>query len=115
MLEIESYEFGRIVVDGREYTNDLFIFADGVSSEWWRDEGHVLQPQDLEEVMDKRPELLVIGQGHSSRMKVPERTKTFLHEEDIDFEALNTQKAWRRFNELQDEGKDVAAALHLTC
>lgn len=35
---INSYDFGRIVVDGKAYTSDVIIFPDRVNSYWWRKE-----------------------------------------------------------------------------
>jgi hypothetical protein len=40
MARIDHYEFGRIVVDGREVTNDLIILPGRVVRNWWRQEGH---------------------------------------------------------------------------
>jgi len=33
---IESYDFGRIVVDGRKFGRDVIIFADRIDGNWWR-------------------------------------------------------------------------------
>jgi|GEM_PF-4881359 len=47
-----------------------------------------------------------------SGIKAPRRA---LDELNIRLEALKTQKAVNRFNELSKSGENVAAALHLTC
>jgi len=39
---IESYDFGRIVVNGRKFGSDLIIFPDRVNGGWWRKEGRTL-------------------------------------------------------------------------
>jgi hypothetical protein len=34
---IESFSFGRAVIDGRVYHSDLILFPDGrIQSSWWR-------------------------------------------------------------------------------
>ena len=33
---IESYDFGRIVIDGRKFASDVIIFLDRVDGNWWR-------------------------------------------------------------------------------
>ncbi len=63
MARIDHYEFGRIVIDGREETNDLIIPSDRVVRDWWRQEGHALVVDDLGEVLDELPTHLVVGQG----------------------------------------------------
>ena len=73
---IDSYRFGHIVIDGQPYDKDVIILPGGVLAGWWRREGHLLHPDDLEAVVDADPELLVVGQGASGRMQVaPETTK----------------------------------------
>ena len=46
-MHIDSYEFGRIVVDGRAYSQDLILLPDGIQDSWWRQESHLLQIADL--------------------------------------------------------------------
>jgi hypothetical protein len=52
MARIDHYEFGRIVIDGRQETNDLIILPDRVVRNWWRQNGHALVLDDLVEVLD---------------------------------------------------------------
>jgi hypothetical protein len=52
MTRIDHYEFGRIVIDGREETRDLIILPDRMVLNWWRQEGHALVVDDLGEVLD---------------------------------------------------------------
>ncbi|MGB9440927.1 MAG: hypothetical protein WCB15_23500, partial [Desulfobacterales bacterium] len=37
---IEKYSFGKIVVNGVTYTNDIKIVQGRVVSDWWRKKGH---------------------------------------------------------------------------
>lgn len=114
-MRITSYNFGRIIVDGDPYTNDLLILPDGVRPNWWREEGHELRPSDLEEVLMARPEVLIVGTGYYGRMQVTKEAEEYLRNAGIALEAMETQKACERFNKLAEEGRKVAAALHLTC
>ncbi|MDI6819314.1 MAG: MTH938/NDUFAF3 family protein [Candidatus Hodarchaeaceae archaeon] len=111
---IESYDFGRIVVDGRVYTSDVIIFPNRIRSDWWRREGHRLYIDDLEDVVRERPEVLVVGTGYSGLMEVPKETAEYIRSKGIELVAENTQKAVEVFNELS-KSKRVIAALHLTC
>lgn len=114
-MRITSYNFGRIIVDGGSYTNDLLILPDRVRPNWWREEGHELRPSDLEEVLLARPEVLVVGTGYYGRMQVTKEAEEILRKAGIALEAMDTLRACERFNELAEEGRKVAAALHLTC
>jgi len=114
-MHIDSYQFGKIVVDGVTYNSDCLIVGDAVESNWWRKEGHTLSIDDVKEIFTAKPVVLIIGCGASGMMKVPDATRQTLREHGIRVEALNTAKAVERFNELSKAGENVAAALHLTC
>jgi len=114
-MHIDSYQFGKIVIEGKSYSSDCIILGDSVQSNWWRKQGHLLSAEDIETVIAVRPSVLVVGCGASGLMKVPDRTQQVLQKHNIQLEALDTYKAVQRFNELSKAGENVAAALHLTC
>jgi len=114
-MMIESYSFGRIVINGRSYTSDLIVFPSHVKDSWWRKEGHRLNIEDLREVIEEAPEVLVVGTGYYGLMKVPEDVKEYLANKGIKLIAKRTREACENFNSLLRSGKKVVAALHLTC
>lgn len=114
MPRIESYEFGRIRIDSYEYRNDVIIFPDHVKAEWWRQSGHLLQPEDLTEVVEFKPKLLIIGTGASGCMQVSEETRRFLEERGIQLKIEKTGDACQFYNETEEK-EGIVAALHLTC
>ena len=111
---IEGYAFGRIVVDGRAYSADLILLPERIVEGWWRQEGHALHPVDLEAVFDAAPDVLIVGQGAYSRMRVPGETARAVARAGIELIALSTDEAVKRYNGFPG-GQRVAAALHLTC
>jgi hypothetical protein len=111
---IESYRFGQIVIDGQKHNKDVIILPDRVVTNWWRGSGHRLARADLEAVFDAAPEVLVVGQGANSQMKIPKETIQALENAGIELIALSTGEAWKKYNQLRTTGS-VAAALHLTC
>ncbi|MDH5390508.1 MAG: Mth938-like domain-containing protein [Candidatus Bathyarchaeota archaeon] len=111
---IDSYEFGRIVINGKRYDSDLIVFSDKVRSGWWRKEGHRLHVEDLKEVLEVKPEVLVVGTGYSGLMTVPPETRKYVESEGIELMAQKTTEACETFNRLVKSRK-VVAALHLTC
>jgi hypothetical protein len=114
-MHIDSYRFGKMVIDGTDYSSDLIICAGTVESNWWRKQGHSLAAADLTSVIAAGPSILVVGCGASGLMQVPEETTQALQEQGIRVEAADTSEAVHRFNELVETGVDVAAAMHLTC
>jgi hypothetical protein len=111
---IEAYRFGRMRIDGGTYTADVLVFPDRVKSDWWRREGHKLSVEDLDEVLQAKPEILVVGTGYYGRLKVLPETAAHLQREGISVIAEKTGDAYHTFNELSP-AKRVLGAFHLTC
>ena len=114
-MHIDSYQFGKIVIDGVDYNSDLIILGGNVQPDWWRKQGHSLAADDLETVLKAKPSVLVVGCGASGLMDVPDHTRQTLKERDIQLEMHDSYKAVRKFNELSEADVNVAAAMHLTC
>jgi len=111
---IESYDFGRIVINGRRFGSDLIVFPDKVDGNWRRKEGHILSVDDVKEIVDAKPEVLVVGTGYSGLMKILPQTERYVKSSGIELIAAKTEKACKIYNELSKSRK-VVAALHLTC
>ena len=111
---IDSYSFGRMVIDGRMYTRDLVLYSDRVDANWWRREGHRLQVEDLKDILAAQPDLLIVGTGSRGMLKISPEVEDRLKELGIELIAERTEAACQRLNALRSQCK-VVAALHLTC
>lgn len=114
-MKIETYSFGRMIIDGEKYGNDLMICGDSVKSNWVREEGHLLKPTDLMWIVEREPDLLIVGRGSSGRMKIGENARSRLKERGIELWSGTTDEAADYFNSKQGGSELVAAAFHLTC
>ena len=114
MNTIDSYQFGLIVVGGNEYSSDIIIFSDKIRSDWWRKRGHELCLEDIADVLNQKPEVLVVGAGASGLMKVLREVKKAAQARGIKLITEPTDKARNTYNELSCSQK-VVAAFHLTC
>jgi hypothetical protein len=111
---IDSYNFGKIVIDGKNYNSDLILFEDRIKSNWWRKSGHMLIPKDIKGILEDKPEILIVGTGAFGYMVVSDETKKILKENNIKLIAQKTNEACKTYNKLSKE-KKVVAAFHLTC
>jgi len=111
---IESYNFGKIAIDGKHYTTDVIIFHDHVQDGWWRKEGHRLSIEDLKDVIQARPETLIVGTGYYGSMKVPNEVREYFASLKIELVVQGTMEACETYNRLASL-KRVVAAFHLTC
>ena len=115
MQIIEQYSFGSIQINGRSFSQDVIIFPEEVIPSWWRKEGHNLHLDDLEEVIKRKPEELIIGTGYNGIMKVSKVVISQLEKLGIKTTVMKSGDAVKEYNKLVKEEKKVAAGLHLTC
>ena len=114
-MQISDYEFGRIAVADKTYTSDVIVAPEQIIDSWWRKQGHILQIEDLDDIVNAKPDMLIIGTGYYGRMQVPDATKRYLEEQGINVLQAKTRDAVTEFNQLQKEYARIVAALHLTC
>ena len=114
-MQISDYEFGRIAVADKTYTSDVIVAPEQVIDSWWRKQGHILQIEDLDDIVNAKPDMLIIGTGYYGRMQVPGATKQYLEEQGIKVLQAKTRDAVTEFNQLQKEYARIVAALHLSC
>jgi len=112
---IEDYSFGKILINGKKYDSDLIIFKDHIYDSWWRKEGHNLCIDDIKEIIDIKPEVLIIGTGYFGLMKVPQELIENIKSSGIKQVIIKkTGDACTEYNKLYKK-KNIVAAFHLTC
>ncbi len=107
--------FGKLVYMGKSYSSDIIIYPDHVDDLWWRDQGHLLTAKDLEEAINARPDLLIVGTGQFGMMKVDRTLTERLKGSGIELMIARTREACELFNASVEEKKKVIGAFHLTC
>lgn len=113
-MKIDSYSFGKIIVDGVVYTRDLKIFPDKIVSNWWRKEGHLLQQEDMEDVFLFKPEVVVVGKGMFGVMEISPGVKERLTKMGVDLLEEKTGMAVEIFNRIFP-ARITVGLFHLTC
>ncbi len=116
-MKITDYRFGHITVNGKEYTSDIKIINGRVIPNWWRRQGHLLQLDDVKDIFEAKPQVLVVGTGAAGVMRIDEGVKNKASELGIELRPSRSAEAVENFNSLVDQlGHDkVALAIHLTC
>lgn len=109
---INSYEFGRIIIENKTYTNDIILLGKDVKPKWWREKGHNLIKEDLKGVIEYKPELLIVGTGAYGMMKISSNLSKQLN---IKIESYPTKDAVKKYNQEIKSDKKIAGAFHLTC
>jgi hypothetical protein len=112
MMHIDGYSFGKITIDGDEYSNDVIVSHERILHPWWREDGHKLHIRDLYDLLQELPDTLVIGTGYDGVMKVPKRLVRELEAKGLTVHVKKSREAVELFNQLSGR---KALAIHLTC
>jgi hypothetical protein len=112
---IEKYSLGEIVVNGVSYIHDIKMIQGEVIPNWWRKTGHRVGLEDIRDIIEAEPDILVIGQGKPGYMKSTRSLQEFLARNGIDLIEETTSEAVRTTNKLLGKGQNFAAGFHLTC
>ncbi len=120
MIQIDKVEWGKIVVDNREY-RQVLIIGDEVFE---RDSEklhqlfkttHRIGDWEEKKLFSNQPEVIVIGTGFDGVLEVREEIKVKSAELGIELKILKTPQVIDEYNQLVKEGKRVNALIHTTC
>lgn len=112
---IKEFSFGRIVVDDVTFTSDIKIIDGKVITEWWRKSGHRVDIEDIQDIVDARPDIVVIGKGSPGLMKTSSSVRKHLKNSGIELIEEKTAKAIHTFNRLSLADEKVVAGFHVGC
>ncbi len=122
---IERFSWGRFVIEGQEHSEnghgtvgagkDIRLIGHDVSA-WQERQGHRLRRSMVTGIYDQDIDILVIGIGVESRLKVPKKVIKAIHRHGVERVILRpSPKACKTYNRLFRKGKRVAMLAHGTC
>jgi hypothetical protein len=113
---IDSTEFGSITVEGKTYHSDNFIVSwDGEVRKIHTVVRHLFGNSELNEVLKKEPELIIVGTGVSGLLEVSEEVRKTCEEKGIELVEMLSKEAIQKFNDALKQGKKVVGFIHATC
>lgn len=119
MAKIDKLTFGSMIVEGKKYRRDVLIFTDGTVKK--RKGGflmfgsHKIKKQELEELSQGQPEIIVIGTGTNGAARVAPEAESWAKGQNLSLVVQPSYNAVTRLNELVEQKKKVAALIHITC
>lgn len=109
---IHSYTVGSIIIADTTYKSSLILTSDAIIDDWQPETISQLTTDDLDQIIELDPELVVLGTGVRLEFPAPEVTMAF-HSRNIGIEVMDTGAACRAFNFLAGDGRKVVAALFI--
>ena len=107
---ITGYGDGYVEINKTPYTHAVLLSSDGAISEWPVQSFDGLEAAHFAQMVDLKPELILIGTGSKQRFPKPELLKSLISAK-VGFEIMDSQAACRTYNILVGEGRQVLLAL----
>jgi len=118
----QGYKFGMVKFADKKYQHDIIVHLDGNVDKRNKNPSkikygtsHILAAEEIEDLIEENLDVLVVGCGQYSVLKVGEDAMELLSAENIELVDLPTQEAVDEFNKLKNQGKRVVAIIHVTC
>ena len=115
---ITHLSWGRLETDAGGRYKDAKLFPGGGRAWDWNETGtrHKpgVQPADVQELLEKGAQVVVLSLGIQERLQVMPETLQALEEEGVDVHVLQTEAAVEKYNELREEAA-VGGLFHSTC
>jgi len=114
---IESYRFGRILINGKWYHSDLIMGYEGyIDDRWWRRKSHKINFNDIEKYIEKiNPSVIIIGRGYFGFMSIDGSIVDFCIEHHIQLIDGLTSSMVEVVNRYIMDGGAWMAAFHVSC
>ena len=111
--------WGFVEVEGLGRMRDAKLWPGGGRAWDWNETGthHQpgIQPADVSELLDHRPDVLILSRGRQLRLETAPDTFALLEPGHVEVIQAETGEAIARYNRLAADGAAVAALLHTTC
>jgi len=111
---IDSYTFGKFTIKGKTYDSNVILINETVKTARHLP-NHELSLNDFNEMIDAKPDYIIIGTGASGVMPVPDEIKKFIKDKSIKLIIQKTEEACQTYNTMLKEKSKIAAFLHNTC
>ncbi|WP_321329802.1 Mth938-like domain-containing protein [uncultured Ilyobacter sp.] len=117
--KILNFSWGVMDIEGYGQGKDFKLYPGGARSWNWSETGTEhspgIQPADVEELIEKGCQIVVLSQGVYSSLKVMDSTIELLEKNNVEYHILDTRKAVELYNKLAGENLRIGGLFHSTC
>ena len=112
----QDCKFGMVKYDEKEYNHDIIVHVDGSVTARKKEisrrkygTSHIMAEEEIKPLLHEEPDVIIVGSGVHGALRLGEISMK------ADIIVSPTCKAVREYNQLKEEGKRVAAIVHVTC
>ena len=107
---VTAYGPGYVSINHQRHEHSLILMPEELITEWTPTSFAELQAEHLLPLLERNPEVVIIGTGPTLRFPRPEILRPLMQAR-VGYEVMDFQAACRTYNILVDEDRRVAAAL----
>jgi uncharacterized protein len=105
-----GYGEGYVKLNDERHEHNIIVAPDRPVREWAPENFEALTPAHLRDLLELRPEIVILGTGEELRFPSRELMRV-LAEATVGLEVMDTKAACRTYNILMAEGRHVVAAI----
>lgn len=119
-VHFDSSRFGEVVINGQSF-GDILVIGEEIEERndlrLERELGtdHLIGDWEIERLLSKKPEIVVIGSGTVGDLRVTPEIKKKFKKAKIELIILTTPQAIEEYNNLVKTGQKVNVLIHATC
>jgi hypothetical protein len=117
--KILNFAWGAMEIEGYGQGKDFKLYPGGARPWDWSETGTEhspgIQPADIEELIERGCEVVVLSRGVYSSLEVMDSTVKLLEKHKIQCHILDTRKAVDFYNKLAGENLRIGGLFHSTC
>ena len=87
---IEDVAFSRLVVGGKVYRSATIVYPHSVDGRWWRKDGMKFLPEDFDQIIAQKPQVVVLGIGFSAKVERFRKKRNRGSQKNVSFALLPT-------------------------
>ncbi|MEK6839696.1 MAG: Mth938-like domain-containing protein [Nanoarchaeota archaeon] len=106
---IQEFKYGMFKIDNKQFYDNVKLI--GSKIKLWECKERQITMNDLEDLLEINPELLIIGQGPGGLIAVADDIKDVMRMRKIVLKVDKSQNACELYNRALKDGKRVAAII----
>jgi len=119
MARIDKFGYGSIVINGKKFSRDVLILADGTVKKrkggFWMFGSHKIRKEEIEELAQTGPETIIVGTGTSGKASFATKVENWARDKNLNLIVQPSYQAIAKLNESAEQNRKVAALIHITC
>jgi hypothetical protein len=119
MTQINSFNFGFIVVDDKQYSRDIIILPDGTVKDRDPSKGrlgsHTISKNEIDALISEGADTILIGTGVEGMARLAHDAERYVTKPDLNITVLPSSQIVKKYNQHIEDGERVAALIHVTC